>query len=124
MVFGACLVIDLIPQLSSSLSLTTPTDLPPPVANGYINGDEWSLTTRPLTPPRDPVSVETSQHSLASESEDSQLQVSFFLTGCSSIAVFVLCLTQAQTIDILVSEKSSLQSEINSLQTDLRHRKS
>ena len=56
-------------QLSNSLSLTTPTDLPAPVANGYSNSDRWSLKARTLTPPRDRISQD-------SESEDSYLQVS------------------------------------------------
>ncbi|CAI8037756.1 Golgin subfamily A member 2 [Geodia barretti] len=81
--------------LSNSLSLTTPTDLPAPVANGYSNSDRWSLKARTLTPPRDRISQD-------SESEDSYLQ--------------------AQTIDILVAEKSSLESKIHPLQTDLRHK--
>ena len=76
-------------QLSNSLSLTTPTDLPAPVANGYSNSDRWSLKARTLTPPRDRISQD-------SESEDSYLQVSSLhyqpfslsrLTGLLSVGV-------------------------------------
>ena len=35
----------------NSLSLTTPTDIPIPVSNGYVTSGGWSLVKRPLTPP-------------------------------------------------------------------------
>ena len=35
-----------------------------------------------------------------------------------------VCVCQAQTIDILVAEKSSLKSEVDSLHIDLRNKKS